>query len=253
MKNSWKFIYLFVLFVMVESLFMIVSGVKKEIPNNIHDRTGLVISDFQNCTFNNLDYNDGKFIIKGEDPYIVISNINKFIDSMDIMVVSQENTIRWCIYYDIGKGFNQKDIIGAEKKNDELYRSYLKGNILNLRLDIEGASEGEIEIKQVILHNGFARFKKRMIYAFILSIFCFVLTMYGTIIGKHSLSISAVKVFISAFFIGMSVRAILRASILVAIFISLMDLMVILTCFFWENFDKKKIDDIIGDYDEKDR
>lgn len=54
---------------------------------------------------------------------------------------------------------------------------------MNLRLDIEGTSEGEIEIKQVILHNGFARFKKRMIYVFIyvfiLTLLCFVLTMYG--------------------------------------------------------------------------
>ncbi len=92
-----------------------------------------------------MDYNDGKIIIKGEDPNIIISDINKFIDSMDIMVDSQENAIRWCVYYDTGKGFNQKDIIGAEKKNDELYRSYLKGNVLNLRLDIEGTSEGELK------------------------------------------------------------------------------------------------------------
>ena len=88
---------------------------------------------------------------------------------------------------------------------------------------------------------------------FILTLLCFVLTMYGIIIRKYSLSISAVKVFISTFFVGMSVRAILRVSILVVIFISLMDLMVILTCFFGENFDKKKVDDIVGDDDEKER
>lgn len=237
MKNAVKIIYLLILLIIVEISVMILTDFRRTIPSNFNDVSDVVLSDLYNYEVSGLQRTDNGWTIVGIDPNIAIKGISKYINGIEIQLLNQQDKLHIVVYYNTGKGFNQGEIIGASYQGDGIYFVKLIGNIYEIRIDVEGAAEGTfVSDMNVTIHNGHAYFIKMFKRFIIINLLLFLLCVVGIIIEilikKSTLKLATAKAIICALFIGISEKAYMRLPTKLMIVLSLINLMVILTCLF---------------------
>lgn len=111
----------------------------------------------EKCEKNDITIQENDCYITGNDPYIVLNGVRGYISNVNLLLDSDTDVIKnakLVFYYDVGKGFNEKDkkVVNLEKNGE--YSINIQKNVYALRLDIEGKIS-HIKIENLsVIYNG---------------------------------------------------------------------------------------------------
>lgn len=130
---------------------------------------------------NNLEISDNMLIVQGDDPYIVITGVEGYVEEITLKVEETQD-VYLSLYYDMGQGFNENDKSLFERMENGEYSVELGHFVSTVRLDIEGET-GELAlhsftityVDRLILVGKVAEHVLFYILADIILIFCAIL------------------------------------------------------------------------------
>lgn len=238
MKKIIKILYLIILYGAICSALVIMTDARKDFPSDLQDKNDTILSNSYVAGTNSVEYNDGMWLINGEDPYIIYGDLSKNIYGLDLMLHNVQDDLYIVVYYNAGKGFNQGQTMRLENKGNGVYSCNLMGYINELRIDFEAISVGtSVSDFEIVLHSEANILKKRLIFLVVINlilvvIMCFFL-YYEIAVKNISLKLVTIKTVICAVFIGMSERGFFRLPIGTKIITFLLNLCVVLCCTFF--------------------